>query len=200
MEAGVGQSLLRGLLFHPEVTVGPGGHLGEVGDHQDLVLPGDLAEPLGHGVGHHPPDPRVDLVEDLVRHAMDQDPGFLAERQAVALDEPLLRDQLLTSDGEVSAINVVLQYPEKDLMEVPQAVEYARGLAKLIETDYPHIEVHLTGVSMLNNAFAETDSEGHLLRLYTFPGQSQEGLALDPEGHLYIAQDSGGILKIRWRR
>ena len=96
------------------------------------------------------------VVEDLVKHAQSRDAEFLAQRQAVALAEPLLRDQLLTPKADVTAINVVLQYPEKDLMEVPQAVRHARELAALIEAEYPAIDVHLTGVSMLNNAFAET--------------------------------------------
>jgi predicted RND superfamily exporter protein len=96
------------------------------------------------------------IVEDLVKNAQSRDADFLAERAAVALAEPLLRDQLLTRDADVTAINVVLQYPEKDLTEVPQAVKHARELMALVETEYPSIEVHLTGVSMLNNAFAET--------------------------------------------
>jgi predicted RND superfamily exporter protein len=96
------------------------------------------------------------IVEDLVKSAQTRETGFLADREAVALAEPLLRDQLLTPDADVTAINVVLQYPEKDLMEVPQAVNFARDLAAQVEAEYPAIEVHLTGVSMLNNAFAET--------------------------------------------
>jgi predicted RND superfamily exporter protein len=80
----------------------------------------------------------------------------MPERQHVALAEPLLRDQLLTRDAGVTAINVVLQYPEKALMEVPEAVSFARDLVGRIEAQYPDIDVHLTGVSMLNNAFAET--------------------------------------------
>ncbi len=96
------------------------------------------------------------VVEDLIKDAATKSPDFFAEREAVALAEPLLRDQLLTRDADVTAINVVLQYPEKDLMEVPQAVGHARELAAQIEAEYPTIEVHLTGVSMLNNAFAET--------------------------------------------
>jgi predicted RND superfamily exporter protein len=96
------------------------------------------------------------IVEDLVKSAQTRETGFLADREAVALAEPLLRDQLLTPDADVTAINVVLQYPEKDLMEVPRAVNFARDLAAQVEAEYPTIEVHLTGVSMLNNAFAET--------------------------------------------
>ena len=96
------------------------------------------------------------IVEDLVTDAINQGDAYLGERQDVALAEPLLRDQLLTRNAEVTAINVVLQYPEKDLMEVPEAVNFARDLATNIETTFPDIQVHLTGVSMLNNAFAET--------------------------------------------
>ena len=96
------------------------------------------------------------VVEDLVTNAVDRSAAFLDNRQDVALAEPLLRDQLVTADAGVTAINVVLQYPEKGLMEVPEAVSYARDLAAQIEATYPDLQVHLTGVSMLNNAFAET--------------------------------------------
>ncbi len=96
------------------------------------------------------------IVEDLVSDAGSKSQQFLSERREVALAEPLLRDQLLTDDARVTAVNVVLQYPEKDLMEVPEAVAYARQLTADIEANYPGLEIHLTGVSMLNNAFAET--------------------------------------------
>jgi predicted RND superfamily exporter protein len=96
------------------------------------------------------------VVEDLVSDAVTQNANYLGERQDVALAEPLLRDQLLTRDSDVTAINVVLQYPERALMEVPEAVSFARDLVDRIEAQYPEIDVHLTGVSMLNNAFAET--------------------------------------------
>ena len=96
------------------------------------------------------------IVEDLVSGARDRDAGFLEQRRSVALSEPLLRDQIVTSDASVTAVNVVLQYPEKGLMEVPEAVEVARALKADIQSQYPDLEIHLTGVSMLNNAFAET--------------------------------------------
>ncbi|MDJ0701321.1 MAG: MMPL family transporter [Woeseiaceae bacterium] len=96
------------------------------------------------------------VVEDLVQGAVDRDASFLEARRDVALSEPLLRNQILTGDGVVTAVNVVLQYPEKDLMEVPEAVEVARALQADIEAKYPGLTIHLTGVSMLNNAFAET--------------------------------------------
>jgi len=96
------------------------------------------------------------VVEDLVSNAADRDPAYLAERRDVALAEPLIRNQILTPDAKVTAVNVVLQYPEKGFMEVPEAVEHARALKADIEARYPNLVIHLTGVSMLNNAFAET--------------------------------------------
>ena len=96
------------------------------------------------------------IVEDLVTDALGRDQAYLDERREVALSEPLLRDQIVTGDAAVTAVNVVLQYPEKGFMEVPEAVAYARDLTSRIETQYPDIDIHLTGVSMLNNAFAET--------------------------------------------
>ena len=96
------------------------------------------------------------IVEDLVSGALGRDPGYLEQRRDVALAEPLLRDQIVTGDAAVTAVNVVLQYPEKGLMEVPEAVEVARALKAGIQAQYPDLEIHLTGVSMLNNAFAET--------------------------------------------
>ncbi len=95
------------------------------------------------------------IVEDLV-----QDPGGsskkeLAVSRAAALAEPLLNGQLITPDASVTAVNVALTYPEKSLSEVPEAVVAARALRDKIETEYPHLDVALTGTSMLNNAFSE---------------------------------------------
>jgi len=39
---------------------------------------------------------------------------------------------------------------------------------------------------------------GQILKQYAFIGDDQEGITLDDEGYLYIAQDSGGIIKIRY--
>ncbi len=96
------------------------------------------------------------IVEDLVDDASRRGSDYLDARRDIALAEPLIRDQILTPDARVTAVNVVLQYPEQGLMEVPEAVAFARNLKDEVEAAYPDLEIHLTGVSMLNNAFAET--------------------------------------------
>lgn len=37
-----------------------------------------------------------------------------------------------------------------------------------------------------------------IVRRWPLPGKNQEGVAQDEAGHLYIAQDSGGIIKLKW--
>ncbi len=96
------------------------------------------------------------IVEDLFRNSSGMNADERARRGEVALAEPLLNNQLVTADGSVTAVNVVLQYPEKNITEVPEAVAFARDLRQQIEMAHPNIDVSLTGVSMLNNAFAET--------------------------------------------
>ncbi|MEM8985554.1 MAG: MMPL family transporter [Pseudomonadota bacterium] len=95
------------------------------------------------------------IVQDLVADPRSLSDAQLSERKEIALAEPLLINQLITPDAGVTAINVTLQYPEQDINEVPDAAAAARAIAADIEARYPDIEVALTGVSMLNNAFQE---------------------------------------------
>jgi predicted RND superfamily exporter protein len=96
------------------------------------------------------------IVEDLVVNAVDLTPAELDHRKAVSLAEPLLLNQLVTSSAAVTAVNVVLQYPQETLTEVPEAAAAARAIRISIEEEFDGIEISLSGVSMLNNAFAET--------------------------------------------
>lgn len=95
------------------------------------------------------------IVEDLVIDAKNLTTEELLSRKKIAIDEPLLVNQLITPSGEVTSINVVFQYPEIDLNEVPEAVNAARALRDRIEADFTGINISLTGVSMLNNSFSE---------------------------------------------
>jgi uncharacterized protein YjiK len=47
------------------------------------------------------------------------------------------------------------------------------------------------------NILVEMTLQGKIVRQYAFPGNDQEGICRDPEGYIYIAQDSGGILKLK---
>lgn len=55
-------------------------------------------------------------------------------------------------------------------------------------------------VSNATNTFLEFTLTGELANFYAFPGENQEGIAIDKEGYMYIAQDTGGIVKIKWNK
>lgn len=55
----------------------------------------------------------------------------------------------------------------------------------------------LNVVSDADNILAEITLDGKLVKEYAFLGDNQEGLARDDEGYLYIAQDTGGIIKVK---
>ena len=94
------------------------------------------------------------VVADLVEGGIAYSAEELARVRQVALDEPLLREFLVSADGTATGVNVTFQMPGKSLDETPQAVAAARELAARLEAEYP-IEVHLTGMVMLNNSFFE---------------------------------------------
>jgi uncharacterized protein YjiK len=48
------------------------------------------------------------------------------------------------------------------------------------------------------NSCSVLTRNGSLLQTYDIPGRDQEGITLDANGMLYIAQDSGGILAFSW--
>ncbi|MBG04641.1 MAG: RND transporter [Rhodospirillaceae bacterium] len=95
-------------------------------------------------------------VEDLIRDGASMPQSELDRRKAIALAEPLLRGNLISRDAKTTGINIVLQYPEKSLTEVPEAVVHVRAIQAAVEKDFPDLTIALSGVSMLNNAFAES--------------------------------------------
>jgi uncharacterized protein YjiK len=52
-------------------------------------------------------------------------------------------------------------------------------------------------VSDADNILVEIDLSGKIIREYAFLGDNQEGITIDEEGYLYIAQDSVGIIKVK---
>jgi uncharacterized protein len=103
------------------------------------------------------------VVRDLVTHAAQLEPREVADIKAIALAEPLLSDALIRQDATVTAVNVLVQLPRQDeTQEVPQVVDAARAIAAEFEQAHPGLKIHLTGVVMMDHAFAEAalkDSE-----------------------------------------
>ena len=94
------------------------------------------------------------IVSDLVEDARSLTPQGLQKAKDVALSEPFIVGQLLNKEASVTGINVTFQLPQLDLNEVPETVAAARELKERIEAKYP-VEIHLSGMVLLSNAFFE---------------------------------------------
>jgi uncharacterized protein len=71
------------------------------------------------------------------------------------LKEPALANRLVSPRAHVAGVNVTVVTPNKRLTETPDAANYARKLAREAEERNPNLEVYITGIVMINNAFNE---------------------------------------------
>ncbi len=96
-------------------------------------------------------------VKDLVADDDILDPPTLHSIKEIALNEPLLIRRLISPTGHVTGVNITIQLPGIDKSkEVPETVAFVRALAQKTEASNPNIEIRLSGMTMMNNAFAES--------------------------------------------
>ena len=97
------------------------------------------------------------VVRDLVSNAGSLTDEELEKIRKITLSEPLLKDRIISSRGDVTAVNVNVQLPSiNEATETPEIVAFSRKLAAEMEEKFPHIKVRLTGMIFMNNAFSES--------------------------------------------
>ncbi len=96
------------------------------------------------------------IVEDLYSDALNLSDADIQRIKNIALSEPLLRNRLVPDRGHVTGINATVQLPGERLnQEVPETASYGRQLADEFRKRFPDIDVHLTGIVMMNVSFPE---------------------------------------------
>ncbi len=95
------------------------------------------------------------IVEDLVEEAASFTDADLARVREVAIHEPLLRHRLINPEGSVTGVNVTVLMPQKHPLEVQEVTAFVRQMAADFRERHPEIDVRLTGMVLMNNAFAE---------------------------------------------
>ena len=93
------------------------------------------------------------LVADLVEDALQLPQEQFEKIRRIALNEPLLRNRLISPDGAHTGINVTVQMPGKTLGEVPEVARFAEDLAKRAMQHNPGVDVRVTGLVMMNATF-----------------------------------------------
>ena len=96
------------------------------------------------------------IVEDLAFRAGSLDDVELAQIRDIALNEPVLVNRLVSPSGHVAGINITIDLPGIDpIAENPEVVEFVRALRDEFRAAFPSIDVKLTGIVMMNQAFPE---------------------------------------------
>ena len=96
------------------------------------------------------------IVQDLYTDAESLTEADLDFIRQAALSEPLLLNRLVSPRSHTTGVNVTVQPPGiRTDLEVPEIAEFSRDLAAKMEQRFPDIEVRLTGIVMMNNAFPE---------------------------------------------
>ncbi len=95
------------------------------------------------------------IVEDLIKNADDLTAKQIAHIKEVALAEPLLLNSAISSNTKVTAVNVTINLPKGNPEGSPAVTNYTRDLIKQLELKNPNLEVRLTGLVVMDNAFME---------------------------------------------
>ena len=95
-------------------------------------------------------------VENLIENPDELSQADLDRIQKIALNEPLILHRLLSDKSDVTAINITVEFPNIDpTSETPKTVKSVRELKRYINKTYPNLDVYLSGIVMMNNAFPE---------------------------------------------
>ncbi|WOF73498.1 MMPL family transporter [Parvibaculaceae bacterium PLY_AMNH_Bact1] len=151
------------ILFVISPRDGDEGRIATVETLQALVEITDLAWRLPHST-------QVESLSNFPRIVSDEDafsvlemvpssgrltPSAVAVIEEESLGDRLIVDRLLSADGRTTGVNVNFRLPPSASSEVQEITEAAHQFVRKIETDYPHLQVHLTGNVMLMTTFNE---------------------------------------------
>jgi len=101
------------------------------------------------------------VEDDLLVEDLTFEPGKLSDEDLVrirdiALSEPVLVNRLISPGAHVTGVNINIELPGIDpIVENPEVVVFIRELREEFREKYPDIEVRLTGIVMMNQAFPE---------------------------------------------
>ncbi|MCZ6487182.1 MAG: MMPL family transporter [Gammaproteobacteria bacterium] len=101
------------------------------------------------------------VEDDLIVADLAFEPGNLSEDELasirdIALNEPVLINRLVSPSAHVTGINITIELPGVNpIVENPEVVSYVREMRGQFRQAFPDIEVKLTGIIMMNQAFPE---------------------------------------------
>ncbi len=100
------------------------------------------------------------IVEDLVLEIETLPEKNMQQLNDIILAEPTLYKRLIAYDANVTMVNATIQLPGIDpVTELPEVVTKVREIKADILANYPEVDIYLTGMVIMNNAFSESSLE-----------------------------------------
>lgn len=101
------------------------------------------------------------------------------------------------SESVVFAVEAPLRSGAGDKLVGQITGYFTVPVTDLADLHYDDATDHLYLISDETNTLFEVTRTGTGVNSYALPGKNQEGLTVDHEGFLYIAEDSGGVIKFK---
>ncbi len=98
-------------------------------------------------------------VGDLVEDPYALSDSELQTLKKIATTEPLLEKRIINASGDVTAINITLKLPGEAVTETPEVATFVRSIAEKAQQMDSNIDIGLTGIVMMNNAFGESSEK-----------------------------------------
>ena len=95
------------------------------------------------------------IVADLISKPLQMTDKQLQYVKQIALNEPLLKNRLISNTGHVTGVNVTMQLPGTNPMEAMEIAKVVREMVTKFTLKHPNLTLHLSGMVMMNNAFGE---------------------------------------------
>ena len=95
-------------------------------------------------------------VGGLIEFLEDDTPESYNAIESIALNDEFIAERLISLDGKIAGVSVLLEYPEGSTVAVLDSVKVARQISDQFEQRFPQLDIRLTGTEMISATFAET--------------------------------------------
>lgn len=99
------------------------------------------------------------IVADLIQNARRLSNADMEKIKQIALNEPLLLHRAISEDAAVTAVNVTINLPKNKPEGSPTVTAHARKLVTQLQQRNPDLDIHLTGLVVMDNAFMEASMQ-----------------------------------------
>lgn len=88
------------------------------------------------------------MVRSVIDNAAAMTQQDIDSARIISLNEPAIKDRLISKDGRVASINLTFSFSDNKTVEETQVVAALRELEQQVETENPNINVYIVGNSI----------------------------------------------------